>query len=172
MAGWKWYKKLRFSLEPSNVKYNRDVLNFWSLRIFTLSITCNLSLCDCVLIIAGDVVSNSTYTAIGYSVMETIAGDSVISVLMASSFSLSMYIQSAFSCIGVAGNPFHFGVTSTDTPPITSRCKHTHQRLSCSNTVTSLRMKILMHNIKFLCSLVKVNTVVSNLQLVNDCASA
>ena len=69
-------------------------------------------------------VSNSTHIAMGYNVMETIAGDSVISVLMVSSFSLSEYNQGSFSCVGGLDNPFLERVASTDTPPITSQCKH------------------------------------------------
>lgn len=62
----------------------------------------------------------------GYVVSETIAGDSIISVLMLSSFSLSEYIQGPFSCVGRVGNPLQERVASADTPPITSRCKNQH----------------------------------------------
>ena len=62
----------------------------------------------------------------GYDVLETITGDSVISVLMLSSFSLSEYIQGPFSCVGRVGNPLEERVASADTPPITSRCKQAH----------------------------------------------
>jgi hypothetical protein len=74
----------------------------------------------------GDVVSNSTHTAMGYDVMELIAGDSIISVLMVSSFSLSEYTQGPLSCVGRVGNPFEEQLVSADTPPITSRCKQAH----------------------------------------------
>ena len=71
-------------------------------------------------------VSNATYTAMDYDVVEMVVGDSVISVLMVLSFSLSEYIQGAFSCVGRVGNPFSEQIASADTPPITSRCKQTH----------------------------------------------
>ena len=74
----------------------------------------------------GDVVSNSTHTAMGYTVLEMMPGDSVISVLMVSSFSLSEYIQGSFSCVGRVGNPLEEQVASADTPPITSRRKQAY----------------------------------------------
>lgn len=74
----------------------------------------------------GDVVSNSTHTAMSYNVLEMMSGDSVISILMVSSFSLSEYIQGSFSCVGIVGNPLEEQVASADTPPITSRCKQAY----------------------------------------------
>ena len=74
-------------------------------------------------------MSNSTYIAMGYNVSETIAGDSFISVLMVSSFSLSEYIQGSFSCVGRVGNPLEEQVANADTPPITSRCKQAYSSM-------------------------------------------
>ena len=83
----------------------------------------------------------------GYDVLETITGDSVISVLMLLSFSLSEYIQGPFSCVGGVGNPLEERVASADTPPITSRCKHAHlsifqcgysTQISCIHTILYL----------------------------------
>ena len=102
----------------------------------------------------GDVVGNSTYTSMGYNVIETIAGDSVLSVLMVSSFSLSEYIQGSFSCVGRVGNPLEERAASADTPPITSRCKQAHLSVfPCMSLPHHLKQRSFIHSVKYPCSI-------------------
>ena len=73
----------------------------------------------------GAIISNSTYSRIGYSVTETSVGSSVLSVLMVASFSLSNYTQGRFTCLAVVGNPIVTRMTSANTPFINGQCKST-----------------------------------------------
>lgn len=93
--------------------------------------------------IKGDVIGNETYTRPGYSVDQTRGQDNetsyrVTSVLNVTSFSLSAYLRSPFTCIGRVGNPVVERAIMRNVSDLRVQCKSHDTLAMCSFCATCI----------------------------------